>query len=1095
MTSLSKRVTGWLDIHEKEIGLFMWTAVLLFVVRTSGMLLNNYAETAFLKRFGVEFMPVVTMLNAIATLLIMGLMAGLLQRVAVSRLLAFQFLFCGLTIILVRAVVPLGIDLIYPALFMLKSQYEVLLAMLFWNLANDLFNTRQSKRLFPLITAGGVIGQILGSFGTPALVKWLRFDNLLVVYTAVTFLGGSLVWVMMRRFPTLLTLSSKQKRTQNNISAGQRFKTIGKMLKSSVLLKIMVVLTFMPNVVIPILNYQFNYAIDSYYASETGMIIFFSYFRGILNIINLIILLFVGKIYGRWGLPVALMFHPFNYILAFMAFLLRFDLIAAIYARMSTNIIRITINTPANAVLTGLFPETYRSMVRPFLRGTVVRLALLLGSALILLSDIYFHPRYLSLVALPFVLAWLAAPFVLKKKYASILLDLVARNQLNLKSMQDSEIAQLFNDKKIQQSLAEAFENASGENMLWYARLLARLKAPQWPALLLKRIGSLDTATQIELLKLVPSDMGKEAIPMLTGLADKQQSELTLAVLQTLNRLNPHTAALFDRRPFLDADDPRIRAYALAGIFFQAPGTAGQTIEKWIADPDPQVRRAGIIAAGLTGQTEFAPLVIAQLASCRDATLLPDIITAFCRLEVINPGPTLAKFLKHPDAHVRAAALEGFPVKDKTSLKTVLELLADNDQQISDKAFWKIAEADFVDGKTLIKALATSNRKVRDKLFKLLDQLQIKNLDVFRFARNQIRGAYMYWAESLGVATWPDTSASRLLREHLDQQRWAITENVLRVLAIQDTSGQMKIIIRGIKSSDPRQKANSIEALEDSLDRALGKLLIPLLNTEAVATPPAAVCRLLNIPTYADRIKELCHHLLQRDDRLSVLLTLYAVAQINSLAVDKDILVALSSHDDREISRLAVKLNDKHSQLSPEEDHGMLAPLTLPDIILRLKGVAIFKELTINELAAVASVTQQKSFPENSIVIKEGEPGDTLYLIIEGQVAVCKRQPDGSNLELDKINAGDYFGEMALFENIPRTATIRTLSACHILSVNKLEFEEIVHEYPQIPLAICRVLSGRIRALHSKITANSLQGKSEEDTGFKTMPSGQQEKP
>lgn len=102
---------------------------------------------------------------------VMGVMTGFMTRLPGARLLARLFVFCGLSVAGIRASIHLGIDLIYPALFMLKSQYEVLLALLFWNLANDLFNTRQSKRIFPLVTAGGVIGQILGSFITPLVVR------------------------------------------------------------------------------------------------------------------------------------------------------------------------------------------------------------------------------------------------------------------------------------------------------------------------------------------------------------------------------------------------------------------------------------------------------------------------------------------------------------------------------------------------------------------------------------------------------------------------------------------------------------------------------------------------------------------------------------------------------------------------------------------------------------------------------------------------------------------------------------------------------------------------------------------------------------
>jgi hypothetical protein len=69
----------------------------------------------------------------------------------------------------------------------------------------------------------------------------------------------------------------------------EEFKTVLPLMKSSVLVKILVVLTFMPNVVIPIMNYQFNFAVNEQFATESGLIEFFGYFRGVLNIISLVI--------------------------------------------------------------------------------------------------------------------------------------------------------------------------------------------------------------------------------------------------------------------------------------------------------------------------------------------------------------------------------------------------------------------------------------------------------------------------------------------------------------------------------------------------------------------------------------------------------------------------------------------------------------------------------------------------------------------------------------------------------------------------------------------------------------------------------------
>ena len=141
----------------------------------------------------------------------------------------------------------------------------------------------------------------------------------------------------------------------------------------------------------------------------------------------------------------------------------------------------------------------------------------------------------------------------------------------------------------------------------------------------------------------------------------------------------------------------------------------------------------------------------------------------------------------------------------------------------------------------------------------------------------------------------------------------------------------------------------------------------------------------------------------------------------------------------------------------------------IPEKILHLRRIQIFEGLSVSELAAVASVTDEVTYQPGETVIKEGEAGDTMYLIIKGEVSVNKDQGDGRNIELDRIGAGDYFGEMALFEDILRSATIRTEAASRLLVLHKREFTEIVREYPQIALHICKVLGARLRKLHEKV--------------------------
>ncbi len=147
--------------------------------------------------------------------------------------------------------------------------------------------------------------------------------------------------------------------------------------------------------------------------------------------------------------------------------------------------------------------------------------------------------------------------------------------------------------------------------------------------------------------------------------------------------------------------------------------------------------------------------------------------------------------------------------------------------------------------------------------------------------------------------------------------------------------------------------------------------------------------------------------------------------------------------------------------------------IPLTDKILHLKKIEIFADLSVNELAAVASVTEEAAFDEMEIVFREGETGDTLFLVLEGEVAVIKDCNVDREIELDTIGPGDYFGDMALFGDDRRSATIRVKKDARFLTLNKQELQEIVREYPQIALHVCRVLSVRIRRLHGKISDQS----------------------
>ncbi|MBW1642119.1 MAG: cyclic nucleotide-binding domain-containing protein, partial [Deltaproteobacteria bacterium] len=793
---------------------------------------------------------------------------------------------------------------------------------------------------------------------------------------------------------------------------------------------------------------------------------------GAMNVISLIILLFVGRLYGRWGLPVALMFHPINYMFVFIAFLLRFDLFSVMYARASTNVLRTTMNAPATNILMGLFPDSYRNTIRPFLRGTVVRIGVLMGAGFIMFSEGLVHPRQLSLVAMIFVGGWIITTFFLKRGYSKILLDFISKNMLDLKSLEDKDVGHVFNDKKVQNQLVQAFLSAQDNDCLWYARLLKSLGVQGLDSYILSTLKNQGDMIKIELLSMLSPQAGDEAIRVFKELAEPGKPDLMTALVKTANRVDSGLSSDFETEVFKTTKYPEVKAYAVTGLYHQDPEKYREIIDTWLYEDDITERKAGVIAAGESREDTYISRLEKMLGEEKNGPILPFVLTGLNRLGAADMNTLAEAYLSHHMESVRMAALEAFEIEDDDDLRTVISLLNDSSNLVHEKAKHKLESSSYQNAQLLVESLTIPRRKVRDGLFYLLESMDIKNLDVFRAARFQLERSYRNMTEAETLRLFPESRARDLLLDHLEQKSKVRLENALRVLATQDHTGQMRAIWRGISSADLRQRSNSLEALDDLLDPSLSRIMMPLLEDLPPSQCLAVGRKKFKLPDFDSDPSAIYPHLLAKQNWVTVVLTLNLVSRQGVDDAVKEIVENLTGSEKVFICQMAQCVFDlKQARLVKKED-GMGTEISVPDKILHLRRIQIFEELSITELAAVASVTEDSVFQPGEIVIKEGEPGEIMYLIIEGEVSVNKGQEQGHEIELDRINAGDYFGEMALFEDMPRSATIRTEKETHLLMLHKREFAEIVREYPQIALNICRVLGARLRKSHDIVKCN-----------------------
>ncbi len=134
-----------------------------------------------------------------------------------------------------------------------------------------------------------------------------------------------------------------------------------------------------------------------------------------------------------------------------------------------------------------------------------------------------------------------------------------------------------------------------------------------------------------------------------------------------------------------------------------------------------------------------------------------------------------------------------------------------------------------------------------------------------------------------------------------------------------------------------------------------------------------------------------------------------------------------------------------------------------------LKKVPLFSDLSEAELARFAEVTREREYPKNSVILFEDDPGDALYIVSAGQVKVVLIGEDGREVILSVLGDGDFFGEMALIDDEPRSAHVIAMKDSQLLVLRRDDFQAQLVAQPKIGLKLLRVLVQRLRRADEKI--------------------------
>jgi CRP/FNR family cyclic AMP-dependent transcriptional regulator len=139
-----------------------------------------------------------------------------------------------------------------------------------------------------------------------------------------------------------------------------------------------------------------------------------------------------------------------------------------------------------------------------------------------------------------------------------------------------------------------------------------------------------------------------------------------------------------------------------------------------------------------------------------------------------------------------------------------------------------------------------------------------------------------------------------------------------------------------------------------------------------------------------------------------------------------------------------------------------------------LRRVPLLASLSESQLDALAAGSVRRAFPKGRTIVAEGEPSQSLYILLSGRAKVQRSDADGKEVILAVLGPGECFGEMSLIDDAPRSASVITLESCDFMAINKDSFKAMMAQSHDMAMKIMKGLVRRLREADKKIETLAL---------------------
>ena len=1006
------RLASLLKVRVDEGRLVILVALLFACIQAGQGMGDNAASALFLLRFGVDFLPYMYLFLGALTFATTLAYSAALGRFEKGGFFSWMIAgFVGL-LILERGAILVPFPLLYPALWLTINCVSMILGTFVWNIAGEVCDARQAKRLFPLFTSAGILGSVIGNAVTGVIARLLGTDNLLILYAVLLGIAFSLTRTIASGYVRKENVSRSKSNLWADLRAGFDF------VRASSLMRLIAYTSVLFSVLFFAVAFPFNKIVTASFSDEAGVAGFFGLFNSITTVSTFLVSLFLAsRIYARLGIINGVFLMPLTYIFSFAVFAGFYNLNGAGIARFAQLVILSGIGGTAWNALFNVVPSQKRGQVLAFNNGVPAQIGVALSGILLIVAEKAFTVRQIFLMgtALAFVCA--ALIWQMRKAYAQALIDALQAGRIEVFSAKEAAFGGFQSDASTLEVAIRALQDEKPTASRLAADMLGRMESDAAIPYLVRLLSDPEPTVRASAVASLGFLYADSAIDEIVSLLNDLEAPVREVALTVLSKLKVNVSPeLISKISSLMTNDTSLSVQKNAIIALAKLGVADEAVSylthRLNAD-DARIRVSALeTASEITPylNSSFIKQPVLDSINSSSPAIRRAAVSALGSLNDESISRTLIDYLTDSDASVRKTAAESLRRRNHESRALVLEIFG--------------AESSAVD--SALDALAPGHP---ESLFPLRE-----------YARRETTHARRMRNQSVSIPS--SGTATDFLRNYLGMQASLCEGRLIKTVGLFGDAHTMELIRKSMNGTNIENRAAALEALDTIGDKQLAKSVVALLEEEPVQSGASDVIAML----------------LKSTDPWLRVLALRSTCELG-LREFIPLLHQLKLGGDPLLREAAL---GALAHFGEEKSMDTLKTVSILERILLLREIPIFADLSPEDLKLVAEIAREEWYPQNTLIFHQGDAGNMMFVIVEGRVHVV-RAANGTEQVLAQRGPGDFLGEMAIIESAPRSASLITQSDVRVLAIDGEIFKSILRERPDVSFAVLRSFSRRLR--------------------------------